>query len=323
MYWQYGMSKAEKQAERRLSLALTQQLLSFLDPLLKQLDHFLDKRLIRTLLDTVIAILLFRDRAKNLLLSELGAYIASPTHAPAGTKRLSNLLRSVRWEGRLIEHFLWQRATDSVEAMECQGETPLVLWDESKLEGLGSVSSSKGNRLTHLKPGFYQPPKGTACSGGPIGASLEALGAVRAGWWLGRCMHAWGRRVVHVFDRGFAGEPWLEECMQYTIRFVMRWPKGYMLRDFQWIKRKAWQITRGKRSQWKRQLYNRHLNAWVQGSVVVVPVTHPQVRGQFWLVVSRPGKGQLPWYLLTNEPIQTEENAWGVCSHTPGAGKLK
>jgi hypothetical protein len=132
------------------------------------------------------------------------------------------------------------------------------------------------------------------------------------GWWLGRCMHAWGRRVVHVFDRGFAGEPWLEECMQYQIRCVMRWPKGYLLRDFRWIKRKAWQITRGKRSQWKRQLYTRHLNAWVQGGVVVVPVTHPAIRGQFWLVVSRPGKGQLPWYLLTNEPVETEEDAWQI-----------
>jgi hypothetical protein len=109
--------------------------------------------------------------------------------------------------------------------------------------------------------------------------------------WLGRCMHKWGLWVVYVFDRGFAGEPWLEECMQHKIRFVMRWPKDYMLRDFLWIKQKAWQITRGKSSQWKRDLYNRHLHAWVQGGVVVVPVTHPQVRGQFWLVVSHPSKG--------------------------------
>jgi hypothetical protein len=50
----------------------------------------------------------------------------------------------------------------------------------------------------------------------------------------------------------------------------------------------------------------------VQGGVVVVPVTHPQVRGQFFLVVSRPGKGQLPWYRLPNEAIQTEEDAWRV-----------
>jgi len=29
-------------------------------------------------------------------------------------------------------------------------------------------------------------------------------------------------------------------------------------------------------------------------------------------VVSRPGKGRPPWYLLTNEPINTAEDAWHV-----------
>jgi hypothetical protein len=343
MYWQYDMSRSEKQAGQRLSVQLSQQLLRFLSPLLDSLDTLIDKRLVRTLLDTVTALLIFRACAKNLVLSELGAFLASPAHAPAGTKRLSNLLRCQGWDASLIERFLWQQATDSLEVLERQGETPLVLWDESmlekaeslKLEGLGSVRSSKGARLTHIKPGFYQPPKGTIFVPGmqwlclvlvglkspPVLAAMQwwtnrgifaSHRRCEEGWWLGRCMHAWGRRVVHVFDRGFAGEPWLEECMQYKIRFVMRWPKDYMLRDFHWIKQKAWQITRGKRSQWKRQLYNRRLNAWVQGGVVVVPVTHPEVRGQFWLVVSRPGKGQLPWYLLTNEPIETEEDAWRI-----------
>jgi hypothetical protein len=208
MYWQYGMSKAEKQAERRLSLALTQQLFSFLDPLLKELDRCIDKRLIRTLLDTVIAILLFRDRAKNLLLSELGASIASPAHAPAGTKRLSNLVRSLRWDGRLIEHFLWQRATDGLEAMEQQGETPLALWDESmlekpeslKLEGLGSVGSSKGKRLTHIKPGFYQPPKGTSFVPGMQWLCLVLVGLqsppdlAAMQWWTNRGVFRSSRR---------------------------------------------------------------------------------------------------------------------------------
>lgn len=61
MSWQFGMSKAEMQANQGLSIALTQQLPSFLDPLLKQLDDCNDKWLIRTLLDTVIAIVLFRE----------------------------------------------------------------------------------------------------------------------------------------------------------------------------------------------------------------------------------------------------------------------
>ena len=31
-----------------------------------------------------------------------------------------------------------------------------------------------------------------------------------------------------------------------------------------------------------------------------------------WLVVSRPGQGRKPWYLLTNEPTVTVEDAWQV-----------
>jgi hypothetical protein len=263
---------------------------------LENLDARIDKRLIRTLLETVMALLMVRDRAKTLVLSELGAFLARPSHAPAGTKRLSNLLRSPRWDASLIEGFLWQQASAQVETLEQEGQTPLVLWDESmlekpeslKLEGLGSVRSSKGARLTHIKPGFYQPPKGTIFVPGMQWLCLVVVGLTpppvlaamqwwtnrgifksskrcEEGWWLGRCMHAWGRRVVHVFDRGFAGGPWLEECMQYKIRFVMRWPRDYMLRDFWWTPQQAWQITRGKRSQWKRLLYNRRLDAWVQG----------------------------------------------------------
>jgi hypothetical protein len=123
MYWQYDMSKPEKQAGRQLSATLCQQLLTFLSPLLDTLDTLIDKRLVRTLFDTVVAILIFRDRAKNLLLSELGAFIASPAHAPAGTKRLSNLLRCLDWKADLIERFLWQQATAQIEKLEQQRET--------------------------------------------------------------------------------------------------------------------------------------------------------------------------------------------------------
>ena len=33
---------------------------------------------------------------------------------------------------------------------------------------------------------------------------------------------------------------------------------------------------------------------------------------QLWLVVSRPGQGRKPWYLLTNEPLDTTDDAWRV-----------
>ncbi len=69
----------------------------FLAPLLIELDAHIDKRLVRTLLHTVTAILTFRDRLNGLLLSEMGGYLDTPDKAPAGTKRLSRLLHSAKW----------------------------------------------------------------------------------------------------------------------------------------------------------------------------------------------------------------------------------
>ncbi len=64
----------------------------FLAPLLIELDARIDKRLVRTFLQTVAVILTFRDRVNGLLLSELGGYLDTPDKAPAGTKRLSQRL---------------------------------------------------------------------------------------------------------------------------------------------------------------------------------------------------------------------------------------
>jgi hypothetical protein len=44
--------------------------------------------------------------------------------------------------------------------------------------------------------------------------------------------------------------------------------------------------------------------------VLALPVRHPEYQGQLWLVVVRQGKGREPWYLLTDEPVETAEQAW-------------
>ena len=45
---------------------------------------------------------------------------------------------------------------------------------------------------------------------------------------------------------------------------------------------------------------------------MAVPVRHPRMEGELWLVISRPGKGRKPWYLLTSENIVTVDDAWRV-----------
>ena len=74
----------------------------FLSPFLLLLDRLLDRRLVATFLGLCQALVRHRNRPSGLLLSELGGVLLSPDKAPAGTKRISNLLRSPKWLAQLI-----------------------------------------------------------------------------------------------------------------------------------------------------------------------------------------------------------------------------
>ena len=330
------------QASATVSEELSQQLLSFVWPLLLTLDDQIDKRLVRTFFKTLQVIIQFRHRAQGLLLSELGGYILAPHQAPAGTKRLSNLLRSHKWNHMVIDRFLWRQARERVSTLATEEELALAVWDESvlekpesiALEGLCAVRSTKARRLKRIKPGYYNPPGGrpvfvpgmnwlTVIVMGLRGA--PTLAAMR--WWtnrgslatdrrtveqalLRRCWRAWSTQVLHVFDRGFAGGPWLTEMQRYRLRFLMRWPKNYKLLDAQGRNRKAWEISRGKRSVDHRLLWDCRQHCHRQTGILYLPVQHPACPSSLWLVVSRPGPGRSPWYLLTNEPIHSHDDAW-------------
>ena len=299
---------------------------SFIGPLEQWLEQQIDRRLVRTFFLALVAIVRRRNSRSGLLLSELGAHILSPSQAPAGTKRLSNLLRSPKWSHTLLERFLWHRAEEWLSQLEYAGEPALAIWDESvlekpesiSLEGLCPVRSSKAARLKRIKPGYYHPPAGppvfvpglqwlTVMLAGMQGA--PTLAAMR--WWtsqgklagdrrgqrtalLQRCAQGWQKRVVHVFDRGFAGAPWLRELADQQLRFILRWPARYHLADAKG-ERPAWQITRGKRSQDHRQLWDLRRRQHRKTGIVAVPVRHLKVEGELWPVVSRPGKGRTPW----------------------------
>ncbi len=125
-----------------------------------------------------------------------------------------------------------------------------VTWDERVLEkpesrvaeGLCPVRSSKAGRLTARKPGYNRPPGPPIVVPGLHWASLLLLG--RAGpsavaamrWWTTRGERAsnkrteeeallrqaaarWGARVLHLWDRGFAGTPWLSVALALPLRF--------------------------------------------------------------------------------------------------------
>ena len=114
--------------------ALGKQLTTYVRPVLQQLDVLLDRPLVRTVLDLLQVMLVLRHNRYGLLLSELGGYLLGPAHAPAGTKRISNLLRSPRWSHALIDQYQWRQADRQVQALQQSGSPVLVVWDESVVE---------------------------------------------------------------------------------------------------------------------------------------------------------------------------------------------
>jgi len=332
------------QASALVAHHLSDQLVTFLAPILRILDQRLDRRLVGTFLATLIAIVQWRNRPHGLLLSELGAYLLTPEQAPAGTKRVSNLLRSPRWSAGLLADWLWQQADRQVQTLRSLGEDVLLIWDGSVLEkpetlkndDLCAVRSSKARRLKRIRPGFFNPPGGRPiCVPGLHWLGLLVLGRVGSPtvaalqWWtsrgerasdqqtqvrslLMRSVAAWGRNVRHIWDREFASGPWLCLMLEANIRFVLRWKKRQKLLDPWGEARKAWEITRGKRSWEYRWLRDGHTGERHKVGVVAVCVTHPAHPQPLWLVVARPGRHYEPWYLLTSDPLRTREDAWGV-----------
>lgn len=335
---------SDSSSNQEQAQVLGNKFLEFLGELLQALDAKLDKRLVKTFVLSLQAMLSFRHSRYGLLLSELGAYILSPQQAPAGTKRLSNLLRSNKWSYRILSNFLWNKASHHISELENAAQKVLVIWDESiiekpesmALEGLCPVRSSHAARLKRIKPGYFNPPEGRPVFvPGMQWLSLLVVGMqghpslAAMYWWttlgkfatkrapfmkqvLHRCARAWGGRVIHVWDRGFASSPWLKILFTYQLRFVLRWVQKSHLVDSKG-KRNAWKITRGKRSREHRLIWDARRRCWRKTGIIFQAVTHPDYPQQsLFLVVSRPGKGKTPWYLLTNETIQTLEDAWAM-----------
>ena len=213
----------------------------------------IDKRLVATFATLFTSILLLRNSKMGLLLSELGSYITGYAHAPAGTKRISNLLRCTKWNASLIDDFFFKRTQERINHLLEAHKRPLLLWDDSRLEkpeswfveGLCAVESSKAKRLTRIKKGFYQPPVSRICVPGFqwTGVLLSALGEVpsvcQMSWWTSRGKHKEvGTNIMfrllkklqaclpvgllHVLDRSYASAWIIEWMCHFRQDFLIR-----------------------------------------------------------------------------------------------------
>jgi hypothetical protein len=121
---------------------------------------------------------------------------------------------------------------------------------------------------------------------------------------------AWQRRVIHVFDRGWAGGPWLQVVMDLRQRLVERWTSRYHLLDEQGVERKAWEIARGKGQSLQGKLWWAKFGREIHLTIKLRAVGHASVpAARFFLVVASAKEWDSPWYLLTNEPLAGVEDA--------------
>src|SRR5216683_3968928 len=138
----------------------------------------------------------------------------------------------------------------------------------SRVKAWGRYREVKAKRLTHVKPGYYTPPGRPISVPGLHGVGLLLVGVSlrqgpallavmrcwtsrgwRASWardedkkLLEMAITSWGRKVLHVFDRGYARSLWLGALYHFSARFVLRWRHNYRLL-FEGKLKAAWKIA--------------------------------------------------------------------------------
>ncbi len=320
---------------------------TFLTPFLLVLDEVLDKRLVRTLLQCVVAIIRMRNNPQALWLSELGSYLQGydgySQSAPAGTKRVGKLLRSVKWTVGLIDRYLLEKADEEVQKLKEQGKRILCVWDGSvlekaeseKLEGLCPVLSSKAKRRQRTKRGLVfnwpalRPVRvmGMQWTAGLI-VGMQGLPRLAVSrWWTTKgvfatrlreteeealriCVRKWGPLLVQVFDRGYASGYWLQVLAKYRTRFVIRWIKNHVFLTTWGAEKKLWQIGQGKRYLAHKAIRDPATGEKMPCDLWWTTVRHPSSGEQLYLVKARVKQGVM--YLITNDPVKTEAQAWEV-----------
>jgi len=317
----------------------------YLLPLQKELSKKIDERFVKTFYNLFIAILMFRNRPMGLLLSELGGFISGFCSAPAGTKRIGRLLGCMKWTHESIDDFFFKRGKERIEKL-ADGKRPLLLWDDSQieksessfLEGLCGVFSSKAQRLTRIRPGFFSPPTKRIHTSGYkwTGIMLSALGEVPSvfnmTWWTTRGKHKeHGTNIIyrmlrkiheqigsvglHIFDRGYANSTMIEWLIKFQQDFLIRWVSNHQFINEHGELKKLYHIIKSYKGKATKQVRDKERKKLKTISIAWAPVRHPESPdNQLYLVIIRDkNNSNSPIYLITSIPITDQATAWEMC----------
>ena len=118
--------------------------------------------------------------------------------------------------------------------------------------------------------------------------------------------------VLHIFDRGFAGSPCIGTLLNKQDRFLLRWPSAYKLLDEKGRLKRASLFSVGRKATSSRQVREMNRKSTLRRSLLWMPCLHKNYPdNRLTLIICRPGKkGRQPWYLLTNEPVAGDADAW-------------
>jgi hypothetical protein len=244
------------------------------------------------------------------------------------------------WRGKpggpvVVPGWQWLAALVTTWAGPRQGE-PLTLaawhWYSHPSRAAQDEPIAEASAVGPPRAGAEQPssPPDEKPEAIPRQTAREAERAV-----LERVVAAWGaERLLHVWDRGFSGGPWLSEVLDHGWHFVVRWKKGnhlrpadaptvgdpgasFTARDRDGIA--AWRLTAGLRPWGEQQLRDPRTGQLVTVRYAARPVRLVHRDEPLWLVVVRLGRKQNPrrgsrepWRLLTTEPVMSEQACWRI-----------
>lgn len=312
---------------------------AYFAPLLTLLDQHLDRRLVHTFAATTVNLIRHRGRELSLLLTELGELLLGGPHAPAGVKRLWRLLKSPKWTAQLVSDWVLTQADQAVAAACARDGEALLVLDGSviekpfahKLEGLMRVRSAHARILERASGGPPRKPPLLVSGFGWVGAVVTGFtGSLTLARLHGYSSKApgdeavqqreaethllwpllarWGRQVLVVLDRGFAGREFLGRLLERQARWIVRWRRDYHLIGPGGEEAAASRLTQRVRSKWVVEVYSPYTRQTQRLGIAAVPVCLVGNPTPLWLVVIR-RKGHDSWWLLTTEDASTPAGA--------------